>query len=62
MIPFCLPGLLMGKVMTLPFTAHKRVKTARIEARGMRLNMDGEMMTVDSAEYEILTGELSLFW
>lgn len=33
MIPFYLPGLLMGKVLTLPFPAHKRVKTARIEGR-----------------------------
>ncbi|MBQ7850486.1 MAG: diacylglycerol kinase family lipid kinase [Clostridia bacterium] len=62
MIPFYLPGLLFGKVLTFSFTMHKRVRTARIDAKGMRLNMDGELMNVDSADYEILSGELKLFW
>lgn len=62
MIPFYLPGLLMGKVLTFPFTMHKRVKNVRIEAPGMRLNMDGEVFPMDEAEYEILPGALKLFW
>lgn len=62
MIPFYLPGLLMGKVLKFPFTQHKRVKRVSIEAGGMRLNMDGEVSTMDAAEYEVLTGELRLFW
>lgn len=62
MIPFYLPGLLMGKVLTFPFTMHKRVRSVRIEAPGMRLNMDGEVFPMDAADYEILPGALKLFW
>lgn len=62
MIPFYLPGLLFGKVLTFSFTMHKRVKTLRIEAPGMRLNMDGEIEPMDVAEYSMLPGELQLFW
>ena len=62
MIPFYLPGLLMGKVLTFPFTMHRRVKSARIEAPGMRLNMDGELSHMDVADYSIQSGSLKLFW
>lgn len=62
MIPFYLPGLLFGKVLTFPFTKHQRVQRVRIEAPGMRLNMDGEITGVDVADYEILPGALMLFW
>lgn len=62
MIPFYLPGLLMGKVLKFPFTLHRRVRSVRIEAPGMRLNMDGELSRVDVAEYELLPGALMLYW
>ena len=62
MIPFYLPGLLFGKVLTFPFTMHKRVRTLRIESPGMRLNMDGEVSPLDVAEYSLVQGELLLFW
>ena len=62
MIPFYLPGLLFGKVLKFPFTMHRRVRTARIEAPGMRLNMDGEIFPMDTADYSILSGSLRMFW
>lgn len=62
MIPFYLPGLLFGKVLKFPFTMHRRVRTARIEAPGMRLNMDGEIFPMDAADYSILSGSLRMFW
>ena len=62
MIPLYLPGLLFGKVLSFPFTMHRRVKTARIEAPGMRLNMDGEILSLDAADYSIQSGSLRMFW
>ena len=62
MIPFYLPGLLFGKVLKFPFTMHRRVRNARIEAPGMRLNMDGEIFPMDAADYSILSGSLRMFW
>jgi len=62
MIPFYIPGLLFGKVLTFPFTAHRRCKEVTIVSKGMRLNMDGEVSVMDRAEYRLLGGALKLFW
>lgn len=62
MIPFYLPGLLMGRVLKFPFTAHKRCQEVVIEGKDIRLNMDGEVSTMDRAAYRILHDELRMFW
>ena len=62
LLPFLLPSLLMGRVLKFPFTTHKRCKTVEIHAKGMRLNMDGEIKQMDVAKFSILPGALSLFW
>ena len=62
MIPFYVPGLLMGRVLKFPFTTHRRCRTLKLESENMRLNMDGEIITLDEASYELLSNELMLFW
>ncbi len=62
MIPFYLPGLLIGKVLTWPFTSHKRVSDVRIESKGMRFNADGEIFDLDDVHISIRHDQLSLFW
>ena len=61
-IPFYLPGLLMGRVLKFGITTHRRVTSVRMESKGMRLNMDGEVFPMDAADFSILKGELLLFW
>ncbi|MBQ2953133.1 MAG: diacylglycerol kinase family lipid kinase [Clostridia bacterium] len=61
-IPFYIPGLLLGRVLKFRITTHRRVRRVRIESPGMRLNMDGEVYSMDAAEYEMLPGALMLFW
>lgn len=62
MIPFYLPGLLMGRVLKFAITTHRRCQSVTIESKGMRLNMDGEISVMDKADFSVLQGELLLFW
>lgn len=61
-LPFLVPQLLMGGVLKFPFTSHKRCKSVEIHSKGMRLNVDGEIIPMDAAKFSILPGALSLFW
>lgn len=61
-LPFLVPSLLMGRILKFSFTTHKRCKTVEIFSKGMRLNVDGEIIQIDSAKFSLLKGALSLFW
>lgn len=61
-IPFYLPGLLMGRIDQFQITTHKRCKEMTIESKGMKLNVDGEIFSLDRAEFEIMPGKLMLYW
>ena len=61
-IPFYLPGLLMGKIDQFKITTHKRCKVMSIVSKGMRLNVDGEILAMDRADFSILPGKLLLYW
>lgn len=62
LIPFYLPGLLMGRVLKFKITTHKRCKDVKIISKGMRLNVDGEILPMDQAEFSILPGKLMIHW
>lgn len=61
-IPFYLPGLMLGRIDHFGITTHKRCRKMTIESKGMRLNVDGEILSLDRAEFEILPGKLMLYW
>lgn len=61
-IPFYLPGLLMGRIDKFKITTHKRCNAMIIESKGMKLNVDGEILTMDRAEFQIMPGKLMLYW
>lgn len=61
-LPFLVPSLLMGRILKFPFTTHKRCQSVEIVSEGMRLNVDGEILNVDAAKFNIQQGALSLFW
>lgn len=60
-IPFYLPGLLMGKIDAFKITTHQRCRTMSIRSKGMRLNVDGEILPMNEANFEIMQGKLLLF-
>lgn len=62
MIPFFVPSLLLGRVLKFSFTTHRRVSSVEILSKGMRLNVDGEILTMDHASFHVQQGALQLFW
>ena len=62
MIPFYLPGLLMGNVLTFGVTSHCRCRKVEIVSPGMRLNVDGEILSLDAASFAVQPGRLMLYW
>lgn len=62
MIPFYLPGLMLGRVLKFKITTHKRCSEVAIVSKGMRLNVDGEVFNIDEANFSINRGALSMFW
>ena len=61
-LPFLVPSLLMGRIDHFSFTTHKRCKTVELYSKGMRLNADGEVSSMDEAKFSILQGALTLYW
>ena len=61
-IPFYLPGLLMGRIDQFKITTHKRCRAMTIKSQGMKLNVDGEILCLDQADFEIMPGKLMLYW
>lgn len=61
-LPFYLPGLLMGKVLSFPFTMRQRCREVVMTSPGMHLNVDGEVQAVDQVRFSVLPGHLMMFW
>lgn len=62
MIPFYLPGLLFGRVLSFPFTRHVLCQSVEIDSPDMRLQIDGEIRSMNRAEIEVMPGQLLLYW
>ena len=62
MIPFYLPGLMFGRVLRFSFTRHTLCRSVTIESLGMRVQIDGEVSSMDKAEFELLPSRLMLYW
>ena len=61
MIPFYLPALMMGRVLKFKITQHILCERVDIVSPGMRLQADGEIMTMDRADISISRGKLMLY-
>lgn len=61
-LPFLVLPLLLGHILRFPFTTHKRCREVEIVSKGMRLNVDGEILDMDEATFTIRAGALLLFW
>ena len=56
-----LPGLLMGKVLSFDITHHHRCSSITLKSAGMKINVDGEIMTTDEARFTLLPKSLRIF-
>ena len=59
-IPLYLPGLMMGKVLGFRITRHRLVDSVSFEGEGLRVNVDGEIFSMDHAGFGIRPGVLNL--
>ena len=59
-IPLLLPLFKLGLHTKLPFAQVKRAKKVDLRAKGMIVNIDGELVAMDEAHFEILPGALSM--
>ena len=56
-----LPGLLKGKIQTFPETVHHYALKLHLESKALRINIDGEIITMDQADIEIAPSSLLVY-
>ncbi len=61
-MPLYLPGLLLGKVHTFPETSHYRCSHVHINAPGMHLNVDGEILPIEKVNFSPVKDALWVHW
>lgn len=59
-IPLYLPGLMMSKALKFRITRHMLVSRVVAEGNNMRINIDGNIVSMESASFEVEPGSLML--
>ena len=62
LIPRYLPGLMRAKILDFKITKHQLCRRVCIRSKGMRIQLDGEIVSMDEADFEILPGALRARW
>ncbi|NLB90982.1 MAG: diacylglycerol kinase family lipid kinase [Clostridiales bacterium] len=52
------PGLLSGKILSFPITEHYLCTSVKIESSDMKTNIDGEIITLQGAAFELIADAL----
>ena len=61
-IPFYLPGLMLSRDLKFSITRHIRVSEVIFRGKAMKINIDGEIRTMDEARFRIRPGSLMLVY
>ena len=59
-IPFYLPGLMMSGDLKFRITSHRKVSSILVEGTKMRINIDGDIRSMEKAEFSIRPASLRL--
>ena len=59
-IPFHLPGLMLSRALKFRITQHRKVRDVLIEGKQLRINIDGDIVPLSSAEFRINPASLVL--
>lgn len=59
-IPLHLPGLMMSKALKFRITRHRKVRMVRIEGDSLRINIDGDILSMSEAVFRINPASLIL--
>ncbi len=58
-IPFLMPLFIPGWFVRLPITHTVRARSLVIESEGMTMNLDGELVNIQCAEFSIASGQIT---
>ncbi|HPS80682.1 MAG TPA: diacylglycerol kinase family lipid kinase, partial [Candidatus Limiplasma sp.] len=61
-IPFYLPALLGGKLVNTKIAHHYRTARCKLTSHNMQLNLDGEIIPMESASFECRPASLLAHW
>lgn len=61
-IPFYLPGLMGSKILKYRITRHELVRRVALRSQGMRIQIDGEIVSMDEAVLEVRPGALRVHY
>ena len=59
-IPFYLPGLMLSRDLKFRITRHRRVSEVIVEDKELRINIDGDIISMSRADFRINPGSLIL--
>ena len=59
-IPFYLPGLMMGRILNFRIARHVLAEEVRLEGENMRVNVDGEIFSMERVTFGIRKKALNL--
>ena len=59
-IPFYLPGLMLSRDLKFRITRHRRVSEVIVEGKELRINIDGDIISMSRADFRINPGSLIL--
>ena len=59
-IPFYLPGLMLSRDLKFRITCHRRVSEVIVEGKELRINIDGDIISMSRADFRINPGSLIL--
>ena len=59
-IPVHLPGLMLSRALKFRITRHRKVKRVLIEGKDLRINIDGDIVSLSSVDFRINPASLHL--
>ncbi|MCR5567360.1 MAG: diacylglycerol kinase family lipid kinase [Clostridiales bacterium] len=59
-IPFHLPGLMLSRALKFRITRHRKVKRVLIEGKDLRINIDGDIVSLSSVDFRINPASLHM--
>ena len=59
-IPFYLPGLMLSRDLKFKITSHRRVSRILIDGENLRINIDGEIQSMEKVEFTVKPASLRL--
>jgi diacylglycerol kinase (ATP) len=59
-IPLYLPGLMMSRDLRFRVTTHRKAQSVTFEGNNLRVNIDGEIRSMDGAEFRIRPASLQM--